>query len=427
MGIAPMRERHQGSTRVLGDNPRMTDSAATVGSFPASREAIELRHLRSFVAVAEELNFGRAAERLYITQPALSRRIGALERLVGAELFRRSSRNVELTPAGEALLERARRLLSDVDDAVGVVKAVSGEIMARVVGLWQPMVDQIREEGDLDDQRTELEALLARIEMPAGTGVRPVNAGGVPALLVGANPDQAPGMLYLHGGGFVLASAFGYRPLAAALALASGSGVLVPDYRLAPEHPFPAAIDDAYAAYLWMLERTGSSRRLIVAGDSCGAGLALAVLLRARDDGMALPGGAALLSPVTDFRASSLVIDASDPTQVLLSRFWRGGVDAYLAGHPVDDPLVSPGLGDLSGLPPLLIQAAAADLFLSDSQALSERANEQGIPTELQLYPTDAHLFHLFWSFLPEAADAVDAVGDFVRARRATPDDAASE
>ena len=394
----------------------MDDSDAQVIAFPASGKAIELRHLRSFVAVAEELNFGRAAERLFITQPALSRQIRALERLVGTQLLRRSTRRVELTLAGEALLEHARRLLADVDDAVVAVQALGGEIMARIAGLWQPVQDQIRDEGDLDDQRRAFEALLANFEVPPGVDVRPVNALGVQALMLTGAPEHPPGVLYLHGGCFVLGSAFGYRPLAGALALASGSGVLVPDYRLAPEHPYPAALDDAHAAYRWMLDRVGSPNRIVVAGDSSGAGLALALLLRLRDEGEPLPAAAALLSPITDLEAPTVAIDPDDPVQRTLGLFWRGCADAYLAGNPIDDPLVSPQRADLAGLPPLLIQAAADDPLCSEAEALGSRATEQSVPVELQLYATDAHLLHLFWSFLPEAADGIERAGGFVRA-----------
>jgi epsilon-lactone hydrolase len=398
----------------------VADEPARVLAFPAAADAVELRHLRAFVAVAEELNFGRAAERLFITQPALSRQIRALEQLVRCELLRRSTRRVELTLAGEALLDRARRLLRDVDEAVEAVQAVGGEILARIAGLWQPIGERVADDADLDEQRAAYEALLAHFDVPAGVHVRPVNAGGVPALHVAQDSAEAPGILYLHGGGFVLGSAFGYRPLASALALAAGRAVLVADYRLAPEHPFPAALDDAHAAYRWMLERHGDPAKLIVAGDSVGGGLALALLLRLRDEGLPLPAGAALLCPAADIKASTVDWDPDDPTRrQMLEKLWRGCKEVYLAGHPADDPLVSPLLGDLSGLPPLLIQAGAEDLWVGEAQALEDRAQKQSVQVQLQLYPTDAHVFHLFWPFLPEAADALEAAGQFIRARTA--------
>jgi epsilon-lactone hydrolase len=416
--IAFVPDRH-GRRRSCGAIIDVVAESARVLAFPAAADAIELRHLRSFVAVAEELNFGRAAERLYITQPALSRQIRSLEQLVGCELLRRTTRCVELTVAGEALLERARRLLGDVDEAVAAVQSIGGEIMGRIAGLWKPVADRLGDAGDLQEQRAAYEALLAHFDVPAGLQVRPVNAGGVQALVVGENAAAPPGVLYLHGGGFVLGSAFGHRPLAGALAMAAGRGVLVADYRLAPEHPFPAALDDTYAAYRWMLEHGGDPARLVIGGDGSGGGLAVSLLLRLRDEGLPLPAGAALLCPTADVEAATLDLDPDDPVHRLLGDFWHGCAVSYLGGHAPDDPIANPILGDLSGLPPFLIQAATEDLLLGEAHALNDRAREHGVRTELQLYPTDAHVFHLFWSFLPEAAAAIEAAGQFVRAQTA--------
>ena len=226
-------------------------------SLPQAPEAIELRHLRSFVAVADELNFGRAAARLYLSQPALSRQISSLERLVGCELLRRSTHRVELTMAGEALLGRARQLLQSLDEAVSVTRSLGGELLARVnrhlelAGLGSEVTDPGQ---DLQELRDAVEALHAQFEPPPGISVRPVNAAGVAALLNSPGPEESATILYLHGGGYMTGSAFGYRPMTGCLADAARAGVLVPDYRLAPEYPFPAAVEDAMRAYLWMLD-----------------------------------------------------------------------------------------------------------------------------------------------------------------------------
>lgn len=137
----------------------MPEPSASVIAFPASAEAIELRHLRTFVAVAEELSFGRAAERLFITQPAVSRQIRSLEQLVGCQLLRRTTRTVELTLAGEALLERARRLLVEVDAAVAAAQTVGGEIMGRIADIWQSVGETLRDRDDLQAQRAAWESL----------------------------------------------------------------------------------------------------------------------------------------------------------------------------------------------------------------------------------------------------------------------------
>jgi monoterpene epsilon-lactone hydrolase len=236
--------------------------------------------------------------------------------------------------------------------------------------------------------------------------VTATNANGVPSLLVAPEPEHPPRLLHLHGGGYLLGSAFGYRPLAGALALAADTGVLLPDYRLAPEHQFPAAIEDAVTAYEWMLDRGVDAEEVILAGDSSGGGLVVSVLLALEERGLPQPGGAVLMCPWVDL-ALSLEHDAPD-----VKRRW---VAAYLGAHPADDPLVSPLTADLSALPPLLIQAATGDDRLADANALVDRAREHGVDARLDLYSVDAHVFHLFFSFLPEAAEALQKAGSFAR------------
>jgi monoterpene epsilon-lactone hydrolase len=375
-----------------------------VVAFPQAPEAIELRHLRAFVAVAEELNFGRAAERLYITQPALSRQIRTLERLLGCTLLRRSTHRVELTVAGDALLDRVRPILREVDATVSTVQSVGGEHVERVARLWEPLARAVATDADLQEQRTAYERMLATFEAPPEVTVTPMNANGVPSLLVAQRPDDAPRLMHLHGGSYCRGSAFGYRPLAGALALAADAGVLVPDYRLAPEHPFPAAIDDAVAAYRWMLDRGIAAEEVVFCGDSSGGGLVVSVLLTLAQRGLPQPGGAVLMCPWVD-----LPLNLQDEAIEILRR----SVDAYLGAHPADDPVVSPLTADLTGLPPLLIQAATGDQLLGNANALTDRAREHGVDARLDLYSVDAHVFQLFWSFLPEAAEALQKAGRF--------------
>jgi monoterpene epsilon-lactone hydrolase len=377
---------------------------SNVVAFPQAPEAIELRHLRAFVAVAEELNFGRAAERLYITQPALSRQIRALEQLLGPELLRRSTHRVELTLAGEALLDRVRPVLREVDAAVSAVQSVGGELTGRVARLWEPLMQAFVTDADVQEQRAAYEKMLANFPVPPEVTVRAVNANGVSSLSVAERPDDPPTLLHLHGGGYVIGSAFGYRAFAGALALAAGTGVLVPDYRLAPEHPFPAAIEDAVSAYRWMLDRDVKPDQVTVSGDSSGGGLAVSLLLALDQRGLPQPGGAMLMCPWVDL-ALTLPHDELS----------RRAAAAYLGDHPADDPVASPLGANLSGLAPLLIQAATGDDRLADARALTERAKAHGVDARLELYSVDAHMFHIFWSFLPEAAEALQAAGRFGR------------
>jgi monoterpene epsilon-lactone hydrolase len=402
----------------------MTDQSHTEGvdedrgrvlAFPQAPDAIEMRHLRSFVAVAEDLNFGRAAQRLYLSQPALSRQISALEKLVGCELLRRSTHRVELTLAGEALLDRARRLLHDLDEAVSITQSVGDELATRLARLWKPMIDAANE-ASLEEMRAAYEALHAQFSPPEGVVVRPVNAGGVPSLTAGPQPAR---LLYLHGGGHIMGSAFGYRPLAGALALEAEAGALVPDYRLAPEHPFPAGLEDAQRAYTWMLEQGHEPEQITVAGDSSGGGLAVSLMLTLRDQGLPLPGSAVLLCPGLDLTGGTLELGPpGEPlTDAILEQMQRG-VDAYLQGHSIDDPLVSPLKADLTGLPPMLVQAGTGDMVRPDAQLLADRARAHGVDVRLELYPVATHVFQIFWTFLPEASDALHQAGEFVKARR---------
>lgn len=381
---------------------------------PAS-QALELRHLRGFVAVAEELNFRRAAERLYITQPALTRQIQTLERLIGCQLLVRSTRTVRLTLAGEALLDRTRPVLLEVDAAVTAAQSVGGELGARMGEIWQPLVRAVALDEDIEAVRSAWESVHARSAPPPETDVRAVTAGGVPALAVGETLSDPPSLLYLHGGGYLLGSAFGYRSHAGTLAVASGATALVPDYRLAPEHPHPAALDDAVAAYLWILDRGTPAGSVTVTGDSSGAGLALSLLLTLRARGLPLPGAAILLCPWLDF---GLDHEGTDDHDLVSLHEARRFANAYLAGHPADDPVVNPLRADLSGLPPMLVQAAAGDERLIDAQRLTQRAAQHGVEARLEIYPVDAHVFHIFWSFLPLAHNALRAAGEFARKQR---------
>jgi acetyl esterase/lipase len=385
------------------------EQTADVLPFRQAPDGVEVRHLRAFVAVAEELNFSRAAERLYLSQPALSRQIRSLERLVGCELLRRTTHRVELTLAGDALLDRARTLLADLDEAVAATQTVGGEMAGRMARLWAPVVETATAGASIRHLRDEYERFMAQAPVPPGVEVRPVTAGGVPSLALG--PD--PRVLYLHGGGYVVGSAYGYRPLVGALVQAAGAGALVPDFRLAPEHPFPAAVEDALSAYRWLADQRGDAAKIVLAGDSAGGALVMSLLLTLRANGEDMPAGAVLLCPGIDLTGEMLApVDHPHPFDDL-------GIvrESYLQGHPVEDPLVSALRADLHGLPPLLIQVATGDRARPEGKALAERAKQHGVDARLELYPAETHVFHVFWPFLPEAGDALAQAGSFIRER----------
>ena len=399
--------------------------APNVLALPQAPDAIELRHLRAFVAVADDLSFSRAAQRLFISQPALSRQIRGLERLVGCDLFRRSTQRVELTLAGEALLARARALLADLDDAISVTRSVGGELAGRMALLWEPWARASADVADLDGIRAALEELHGQFTPPPDVVVAPVIAGGVPALRVTPERSSSATVLFLHGGGHVAGSAFGYRHLAAAIALAARAPALAIDYRLAPEHPYPAAVQDAVNAYLWLRDTGGDEARIVVAGDSSAGGLVMSLLLALRERDLPEPAGAALLCPWVDLTGRTQR-PPQDSSLVFSPEMAHRLAQAYLAGHPVDDPLLSPLQTSLAGLPPLLIQAASGDAVLQEAQLLARHATQCGVETSITVYPVPTHDFHVFWSFLPEARDAIDQLGRFVRAVASPPAESAA-
>jgi acetyl esterase/lipase len=379
---------------------------------PTTLHGIELRHLRAFAAVADELSFSRAARRLNITQPALSRQIRALEKLVGCDLLRRNTHSVELTLAGEALLDSARQLLAGLDEAITAARALGGELNARAGRFWAPVQALYDSHANLDDIRSGYEKMCAQLPVPPEVETHPVNADGVPGLML--TPPAADGttILYAHGGGMALGSAYGSRALAAALALAANAAAVVPEYRLAPEHPYPAAVHDIERAYRWLLARGLLPQQIVMAGDSTGGMLLISVLPRLKNQRIPLPRCVVLLCPAGDFFASEAV-NPDDPAMAEEHRRFQA---AYLNGHPLDDPAANPLHADLTGLPPALIQIAQGDQFARGAHELAERAHRHGVRATVKVYPINSHNFQSFWSFLPEATHALLDAGQFIRA-----------
>ena len=270
------------------------------------------------------------------------------------------------------------------------------------------------------EQRRAAFAPAGRLHpVPEDVLVQEVSAGGVPAHWLtapGTGTDRV--LLFLHGGGYELGSLRSDGELAARLGRASGMRVLFPEYRLAPEHPFPAAIDDVLTAWHWL--RTSqelSAPSLAVAGDSAGGGLAVALLVALRDAGQAVPAAAALMSPTVDLTSSGASMTEraeQDPfsTPALLRQLAAG----YLAGADPRTPLASPLFASLAGLPPLLIQAGTADLLLSDSQRLAAAAAHAGVDVTLQIGEGLPHVYPIMLG-TPEAAQATEQTGTFLRAR----------
>ena len=229
-------------------------------------------------------------------------------------------------------------------------------------------------------------------------------------------------LLYLHGGAWVMGSPRTHRALVADLARRAGVRALSLDYRLAPEDPYPAAPDDAVAGYEWLLASGIEPARIVVAGDSAGGNVALALLLRLRDAGTTLPAGAVLLSPVTDLGLGG----ASHVTRKVLDPFFaradlRPFIASYVGAHDPGEPYLSPLDADLHGLPPLLIHVGDHEVLLDDAVRLGERAREAGVEARTVVWPGMMHVFHIQSLFLPEARRANAEIGAFIRSRLGLP------
>jgi len=273
----------------------------------------------------------------------------------------------------------------------------------------------------LEELRAQYDRAEKAFPVPPDVTVKTVRAPVAPAEWLeppSAPHDVAVAVLYLHGGGYVIGSPRSHRHLAAAIATAARASALLLDYRLAPEHPFPAAPEDAVAAYRWLLDRGHAPSRIVVAGDSAGGGLTVATLAALRDAGVALPAAGVCISPWVDLTLSGgtyATKAASDPI------VRREGIErmarAYLGATDAKTPLASPLYADLSGLPPLLIHVGSEEVLLDDAVHLAEEARAVGTEAVLEVWDEMVHVWHWFLPMLDEAQAAIERIGAFVRSR----------
>lgn len=254
--------------------------------------------------------------------------------------------------------------------------------------------------------------------IPEDVKVEQIDAGGVPAewqTVPGAIEDRV--LLYLHGGGWILGSPNSHRLLTVALGQATKMRVLSVDYRLAPEHPYPAPLEDCTAVYNWLLSTGSKPENIIIAGDSAGGSLTLTTLIRLRDDGVPLPSGAVALSSSTDIKLSDdsyFANGETDPILADIGLFWW--IIAYLAGADPSDPLVSPLFANLKGLPPLLFQVSTCEMLYCDSTRFVDKAKAAAVDVTLETWDDMLHVFHGFGLHeLPEAKEAIARIGEFVQ------------
>jgi epsilon-lactone hydrolase len=275
---------------------------------------------------------------------------------------------------------------------------------------------------DVHENRAALERLAGSGPPPEGVSVEPTTLGGRPAewiVPIGAGRERV--VLYLHGGGYCEGSLNTHRSLAARLAVAAGSAVCNLDYRLAPEHPFPAAVDDAVAALLHLLADGFDPGSIAIAGDSAGGGLTVATLVALRRREAALPAAAVCLSPWADLTQSSATYQSRAALDPMCSRDGLTTMAAhYLGDIDPTDPLASPVYADLSGLPPLMIEVGDDEVLLADSMALAEAARAAGVDVDLSIWTDMIHVFTAFpGELVPESDESLAAIGSFLRSHLA--------
>lgn len=258
---------------------------------------------------------------------------------------------------------------------------------------------------------------------PKDASYQTCQIGGVPVVTATSHRHRAGhGILFLHGGAYVMGGPGSHRKLAAAIGDAAAARVWVPDYRLAPEHPQPAALNDAMAVYTALLDQGQDPARLSIMGDSAGGGLTLALALAIRDAGLPLPASLVLLSPWADQSLSGDTIASHERRDAMISAGWlRWAGEAYRGQADITDPACSPLFANHQGLPPTLIQVGTEEILLSDARRLHQRLLDAGVACELREYDGLWHVFQLHVGWLHESDDAITEVGSFIKRHEKTP------
>lgn len=292
------------------------------------------------------------------------------------------------------------------------------EYLAQVKAYQEAAIGAAGAAPTLEEMRAGSIAVLETVgTMPDGVSIEEVDVDGMTALW--CRPKGAPAdsvVLYFHGGGYVLQSAQSHRKLTSHLALQGNRDVLSVNYRLAPEHPHPAAIEDAMRAYKWVLAKGYAASRIAVSGDSAGGGLSLALLLAAKRDGVAQPAGAVVFSPWVDLVGTGDSMDSKAGVDLMVQRHaLQLMASMFVAGGSFEDPLAAPLHGDFSGVAPLYIQVGGDETLLDDSTRIATKAAHAGVPVRLEVFPEMQHVFQAAVGMIPEATDAVAKAGAWLR------------
>jgi len=296
---------------------------------------------------------------------------------------------------------------------------MASDILNTIVEMMRAQRSVIPPEIDPVTMRANMESMTGLLPLPPDVTAASTTVNDVPAEWVSTpEADAERVILYLHGGAYVVGSVNTHRDLAGRLSRASGARVLNVDYRLAPEHPHPAAVDDATAAYRWLLDAGHEPAELAVAGDSAGGGLTIATLVALRDAQAPMPAAGVCLSPWVDLEGTGESMETRAHLDPMVQREHLVRMaKLYLAEHHPRTPLAAPLYADLSGLPPLLIQVGTAETLLDDATRIAERARKAGVDVTLEIWDDMIHVFQAFAALLPEGQQAVDRIGAFVRAR----------
>ena len=270
----------------------------------------------------------------------------------------------------------------------------------------------------LAEQRASLDDMLGALPVADGVEVEVVEAAGRRAEWHRPADATDHALLYLHGGGYRLGSIEAYRGLCSNLAVALGAPVLAFDYRLAPEHPFPAAVDDAVAGFGWLVAQGIDASRLAIAGDSAGGGLTVAALVALRDQGRAQPAAAAALSPWADLTMTAESYDRNADFDPYVDRGdARFAAGDYLGDTDPTDPWASPAHADLTGIAPLLVQMSSHEILADDAVALTQAVARARGEIVVELWPEMTHVWHVMAPMVPEAVEALERVAAFIRRR----------
>lgn len=291
-------------------------------------------------------------------------------------------------------------------------------LQAKILKIWiAPVMAYIAKASTIGGQRARFGKISALTKLTKDIEIKPLLFNGVRVEWITtprANPDHV--ILYLHGGGYTMGLYNTQRDFISRLGRTTGMQVLAVDYRLAPEHPFPAGLDDATTTYRWLLSKGYESARIAFAGESSGGGLALASLIKLRDDGDRLPACAACFSPQTDLALMGDSVVTRAKVDVLNRPFDLPGNAARYAGqHDLKDPLISPLYANLKGLPPVTIHVGTEDMLLDDSVRFTEQARQSGVDITLDVWPGMLHAFPLQAAFIPEARIAIEVTASFIR------------